>query len=110
MGVYYVAFNHTRRERLDPEKVGGGCPKYGSVIGGSFANLFTFVMLTRWGMDKVEIAGDPDPGPWDDFVDITYDQIDGYNRQAQTAEPIRAYRDAYWCETEGKLKDEEHKK
>jgi hypothetical protein len=57
MGAYYTAFNHDKREKLDPDCCDGNS-KQTSVVGGEFANLLAFAMTERWMGDKVCLLTD----------------------------------------------------
>lgn len=57
MGAYYTAFNHDKRELLDPEHIVGGV-KQTSVVSGEFANVLAFAMSERWLGDNVCLLTD----------------------------------------------------
>lgn len=82
MGTYYLAHNETKRQKLDPEKVGGGSIKEGSVVNGDFANLCMFMALTGlW--DSVSVIGDgcDKYNDVDDhYTDVTLAAVDEFNK------------------------------
>jgi hypothetical protein len=57
MGAYYTAFNHDKRELLDPDNCDGNS-KQTSVVCGEFANLLAFAMSERWMGDNVCLLTD----------------------------------------------------
>ena len=57
MGAYYTAFNHDKRELLDPDLIGGNM-KQTSVVSGEFANVLVFLMSERWMGDNVCLLTD----------------------------------------------------
>jgi hypothetical protein len=52
MGAYYTAFNHDKRELLDPDQCDGNSKQTGVVMG-EFANVLAFAMSERWMGDNV---------------------------------------------------------
>ena len=82
MGTYYIAANQTKRQRLEPSRVGNGGVKFNSVCFGPFANLLAFAMLTEWRGDHVVIL--PDNGDAYDlakeqYTDATSELLDQFN-------------------------------
>lgn len=98
MGAYYTAFNHDKRELLDPARVRAGCSKQTSVVMGVFANLLAFAMSEPWMGDNVCLLTDEgsnfdDQGrlywhKWHDaYRDVSLDMLEKF----QSAYPAQAH-------------------
>lgn len=90
MGEYYIAVNHTKRERMHPHKFGSGLKfKEFTQSAGGFVAAFAWMMrkvkptkafpaVGRWAGDNVELLGDEIfPGPYDEamaeYKDVSFE-------------------------------------
>lgn len=67
MGVYYMAINRTKREKLDPDASPGGPKLYPILyaVQPSFAAALVLLMSSAWYSDDVRVITDNDDA-WDE--------------------------------------------
>lgn len=46
MGIYYMFVNDVTEERVEPNQIGAGSIKFGGIVGGAAAHIFTYLVMT----------------------------------------------------------------
>lgn len=87
MGTYYTIVNHTKRERIDTDRIVGADYKFNGSAYGKPGQLMAFAMHTRWRGDHVEAVGDDGQSTIcsdnaDEYVDVTDALVVEYARTA----------------------------
>lgn len=94
MGVYYNVSNETKKEWIDPGKIGKGGIKRFPVIYGQTANLITALMMDNWHGDLVQINADTSDHYFDvekQYKDITLEAVKNFNSGLEPENQIQLY-------------------
>lgn len=82
MSTYWIAVNHTKRQKVDPEAVGQGGIREREIVHGRMANLLAYLMMNEWQGDHVEMIPDGDIGllaRFERWPDVAREMIDRFN-------------------------------
>jgi hypothetical protein len=79
MGVYYTISNETKKEFIDPAKVGGRSIKIGFVL--NCGPLLAWMMATKWRGDSVQIVPDSSDHyeEVERYKDVTLESVAEFN-------------------------------
>lgn len=95
MGIYYNASNETKKQWLNPARVGGGGIKARAIYGGEFANLLVSMMMFSWYGDQVQINADDVDHHLEvkeTYEDVTEDAVRRYNASLLDGDKLIQYR------------------
>ena len=84
MGVYYNISNQTKKQKLEPSKIGGGSIKASMIF--NCGTLLAYLMMTCWRNDLITINGDSTDFYFevqDTYEDITEEAIKTFNERWQ---------------------------
>jgi hypothetical protein len=84
MGVCYKIANHTKRQFIDPERIGGGESKLHAIAYWDPGRVMAFAMTDEWMGDHVSVESDNEPDRIASYEDVTPRMVRRYNMAAPT--------------------------
>lgn len=86
MGTYYTIVNHTKRERIDTNRIVVADYKFNGSAYGRPGQLMAYAMHARWRGDHVAVMGDGggtiDNEDTFEYADVTAELVEEFNRDA----------------------------